>query len=147
PPFFIGMKKSFLVCAVWVLALSLEGGCIQSPSPSANPDAVILLLFGSVATVRPVQATCNRTNFQCFEYNTGFTGSQMTADCASMFLGVLSASGCPTSSRLGSCYITNRGYATNAFGTTAALRFETPAWAFGTAQGTCSAYGGTFAQN
>jgi NAD/NADP transhydrogenase beta subunit len=145
------MKK--ILSAMVILPVMLVVSCFASPSENDNTTQEVVVL-GAVAlamssrTIPPV-GSCNfAASGSCIEYYTGWTASQMTADCATGSGTFTSgATFCATTSRVGSCVLVGRGVGTIVSGTTATVRYYSSNFTTGSAQTNCNVLPGTFTAN
>lgn len=136
-----------------ILALVMMATIACAPKADKNDETTTtaLLVLAAVAATssqRPI-GSCNfPASGSCIDYYTGWTTSQMTADCATGS-GTFTSNGtsCTAASRVGSCALVGRGAGTVVSGTTATARYYSSNFTTGTAQTNCGVLSGTFTAN
>jgi hypothetical protein len=145
------MKKIMLIS---ILALVSTVACFESPTNESKTTTEVVTL-GVVALAMTssrsliLQGRCDLSGSgACVEYATGWSTSQMTADCSSVSGTFTSGNvSCSITSRVGSCALTNRGIGTTVTGTTGIFRFYSSNYTQSTAQTYCNAVNGVFTAN
>ena len=134
-----------------IMAALLFFSCnLSEKTNKTQTNEMLILGIAAYAVTRSpvVMGTCTFTNTSCVDYYTGWTTSQMTADCSTGSGTFTStATACTATSRVGSCAMVGRGAGTVISGTTATVRYYSAGFTTGSAQTNCGVLPGTFSAN
>jgi len=109
------------------IACSALGTADQKKQQEEEQTNMMLLAAVAYSATRtlPIQGSCTYGS-TCLDYNTGWSSSQMTTDCASTGgTYTSSTAGCTATNKVASCAVSGRGWSF-VTGTTATFRYYSP---------------------